>query len=291
VSKGLGATGIPYADYGWNVTRGCSKDGRAGCLNCWAARQCATRLKHLPQYAGLAVVDHAEDVYVDDRYVGTTDTTYDWTGEVRFDPDEMERPLHTTKPGFVFTVPRGDLFHKRVTDDQLDQAFSVMAATPHLTYIVVTKRPERMRGYMRGCERGADDVGAHFPWPNVWLVPTVWDQESLERVWRLLSETPAAVRGISYEPALGPLDLWRVRHWCEHCQTTHSSLSCFQQTPPRSKPWLDWVICGPETGPGKRPFDPQWAADVRAQCDAAGVAYYDKRETHAHWREWPGVTS
>jgi protein gp37 len=45
-----------------------------------------------------------------------------------------------------------------------------------------------------------------------------------------------------------------------------------------------------ETGPGKRPFDPQWAADFKEQCDAAGVCYYDKRETHAHWREWPGVT-
>lgn len=314
VVKSLGATGIPYADYGWNVTRGCSKDGRAGCLNCWAARQCATRLKHLPAYAGLAerrpqleqcdVCDGLGDV--NDREWGVTHTcgecgghgiieseylpeVYDWTGEVRFDAAELERPLHTKKPGIVFTVPRGDLFHEQVTDDEIAAAFGVMDHCPHLTFLVLTKRWHRMRQWFEmmaghyapgACAEsalrvlteiyGRENHGDAWPLPNVQLIVSVWDQASADAAIPDLLETPAAVRGVSVEPMLGDLDLspWLGPHM-----------------------GLTWVVCGPETGPGKRPFESQWAALLRNQCVAADVAYYDKRESHKGWREMPEVRS
>ncbi len=50
---------------------------------------------------------------------------------------------------------------------------------------------------------------------------------------------------------------------------------------------IDWVILGPETGPKKRPFNPQWAIDIKAQCGSAGVAYFDKRDDYADWRAFP----
>jgi protein gp37 len=96
--------------------------------------------------------------------------------------------------------------------------------------------------------------------PNLWLGVSVEHRRNRDRL-DVLRATPAAVRFVSYEPALGP----------------------FGEVPA----WLDWFICGPETGPGRRPFDPQWALDVKVQCDAAGVPYYDKRKTHTDWRETP----
>jgi protein gp37 len=91
--------------------------------------------------------------------------------------------------------------------------------------------------------------------PNVWCGVSVHDNDAACSLIPLLLEVPAAVRFLSVEPMLGPVDL---------------------------RPWLgriDWVICGPETGPGARPFDPAWAKAFYGQCREAGVPFFLKRRT------------
>jgi protein gp37 len=120
------------------------------------------------------------------------------------------------------------------------------------TFIILTKRPDRMRLGLEGR-------------PNpFWIGATTENQARFdERVPHLIA-TPAAVHYISAEPLLGPLDLsqnWR------------------RSSPPETK-WpsgLDWVIAGPENGPHRRPCDPEWIADIQRQCDAHAVPFFDKR--------------
>jgi len=329
-TKRLSKSGIPYADYGWNIVRGCSKDGRPGCLNCWAARQCATRLKHLPEYAGLAEkfvptticsACHGHGVEeVPDRPAGwwqecsackgmrslplTGDAGrpwYDWTGEVRFDPAELERPLHTRKPGVVFTVPRGDLFHEQVTDAQIASAFLIMDQTPHLTYYVLTKR------WRRAQEWCSEFISSERPVANFLPIFSVWDQPSADAAIPDLLATPAAVRGVSVEPMLSDIDLMQREtcdecgghgfRWVDGCGPSYVNSYPNAEGAPCHKvacetcggdfdfpgegevetfPDLDWLILGGETGPGARPMDPEWALSVYRQCKAAGTAFWFK---------------
>ena len=269
----LGKTGIPYADYGWPLVTGCSNAGPA-CDHCYAARYAATRGKHLPQYAGLA-----RKVATDLTSQGHIASRYQWTGDVRFHPELLDAPLHTKKPGRVFTVPTGDLFHEGVTWDQIDAVLAVMAATPHLRYVIVTKRPERMHVCFTDRERPQTLVD---PLPNVWLVPTVWDQESADRVIPILLDTPAAVRWVSIEPMLGAVDL---RQWLyeEAYDPEYGPLG-----PTGPGHWLDLVVLGGETGPGARPMRPEWALSVYRQCKAAGVPFWFKQWGREHPFHIPG---
>jgi protein gp37 len=247
-------TGIPYADEGWAIVTGCTKVS-PGCLNCYACRLAATRLKNRPAYKRLAE---------------KTAAGYDWTAPPRFHADQLDAPLHWRKPRRVFVSPMSDLFHEAFTADAPsyrtpDAVFSTMEQCPQHTFLVLTKRPGQMAEYVHSRDtQQARDLGV-WPLPNVHLGVTVCNQEEADRNIPILLDTPAAVRWISFEPLLGPVD---------------------------SRPYfgVDWVVLGPETGPRKRPFGPQWAADIREQCLAAGVPYFDKRESHRDWRELP-VTS
>ena len=276
----MSKTGIPYADEGWAIVTGCTKVS-PGCLNCYACRLAATRLKNRPAYKRLAE---------------KTAAGYDWTAPPRFHADQLDAPLHWRKPRRVFVSPMSDLFHEAFTDEQRDDVFAIMALASRQTFLLLTKRPGRMHRYLLDAQdrtnmarhaygrhiealwsrsqlltaygRSADEWESlewNWPLPNVHLGVTVCNQEEADRNIPILLDTPAAVRWISFEPLLGPVD---------------------------SRPYfgVDWVVLGPETGPGKRPFGPQWAADIREQCLAAGVPYFDKRESHRDWRELP-VTS
>lgn len=256
----LTKTSIPYATHSWGIVTGCTKVSPA-CDNCWAARLAATRLRKHPRYKGLATCC--------EWYPGVT---WEWTGEVRFHADLLDAPLHRRDPAVVFVAPFGDLFHEAVTNEQLDQAFSVMARTPRITYLIVTKRMERLQDYMLGCQRGADDIGGRFPWPNVWLIPSIWDQVSADRVIPLLLDTPAAVRGVSLEPMLGAVEF-------NHHQL--GACNCYDEGNPH--PSLDLVILGGESGAGARPMRPEWALSVYRQCKAAGVPFCFKQWSAAPW--------
>ncbi len=235
---------------------GCSKISPA-CDHCYAERM-AFRLAHNPK---------APIAY---RVVTDAGT---WNGQTALVESVLATPLRWRKPCRVFVGSMTDLFHPTVPDEWLDRVFAVMALTPHITYQVLTKRPERMRRYMEGCQRGASDIGGEFPWPNLWLGVTAENQARAEERIPVLLDTPAAVRFVSVEPMLGAVDL---REYIKGERWFTSDSPMYR--------WLDWVICGGESGPGARPMHPEWARGLRDQCQEAGVPFFFKQ-----WGEWGGL--
>lgn len=235
-------TRIQWADATWNPMTGCTRISEA-CDNCYALRMLG---RNLPNHSGPTPTFH---------------------------PDRLEQPLHWRKPRRIFVCSMSDLFHEAFTDEQRDEVFGTVAACPQHTFMVLTKRPEKMREYV-------SLVDSVWPLPNLWLGVTAENQARADERIPILLDTPAAVRFVSVEPMLGSIQLTKQMKHDEASWLTYAD----QPTRPRM---VDWVICGPETGPGKRPFDPQWAVDLRIQCNAAGVAYFDKRDEFADWREVP----
>jgi protein gp37 len=304
-------TKIEWTDATWNPITGCSVVS-PGCTNCYAMKLAGTRLKHHPSRAGLTRDSKAGPV---------------WTGEVRFNREWLDHPLRWRRPRMIFVCAHGDLFAEGVPDEWIDQVFAVMALSPQHTFQVLTKRPERMRTYLRDmgkalesdistfgerwgvpasivtgspCAAGAiEDVA--WPLPNVWLGVSVEDQKrAMERI-PLLLETPAAVRWISAEPLLGPLDLTvidvggdsfvdalNIRTWEEEIENWRDTEPDWEASfldwynlaeMPEGPilPRLDWVVVGGESGPGARPMQPEWAESLRDQCAAAGVPFLFKQ--------------
>jgi protein gp37 len=262
----MGKTNIEWAGHVWNPLAGCSVL-TPGCTNCYAMKL-AARLGRMnqPLYAGLT--KHTKGGAV-------------WTGEMRrASNDVLLAPLKRKKPTTYFVNSMSDLFHENVPDEWIDRIFAVMALSPQHIFQVLTKRAKRMRDYIArqsrpgptGDEAPAMDIRirmtAHhapagkwaqriaWPLPNVWLgVSTERQEEADERI-PLLLQTPAAVRFISAEPLLGPIDvhLWML-----------------------TSPALNWVIVGGESGHGYRPMNPDWARDLRDQCTSAGVPVFVKQ--------------
>lgn len=273
-------THIEWTDATWNVVNGCSVVS-PGCTNCYAMRLAGTRLKHHPSRAGLTIDTKAGPV---------------WNGDVRFNEKVLLDPLRWKRPRKIFVCAHGDLFHEKVPVQWLDQVFAVMAAASQHIFQVLTKRPERLREYayeamgcgehwLAHCER------SHAPmWPleNVWMGVSAEDQRRADERIPILLDTPAAVRWISAEPLLGPIDLseWFVcpnwsdeipmdmttglRECCAECDYT--GIAGFT-----GLPILDWVVAGGESGPGARPMHPDWARSLRDQCAAAGVPFLFKQ--------------
>jgi len=188
----------------------------------------------------------------------------------------------------VFVNSMSDLFHEALPDEAIDRVFAVMAWCRRHTYQVLTKRPERMRAYSAGmaalspkdrsrrlvasmyrghpaeyvvrADNTPDEHVGDLEWPLrcVWLGTSVEDQATADQRVPLLLQTPAAVRWVSYEPALGPVRF----HWgLVHDQGER----------------LHWIVIGGESGPGARPFDVAWARSTVAQCKAAGVPAFVKQ--------------
>lgn len=255
---------IEWTDATWNPIVGCKKVSE-GCRNCYAMGA-AARLERIgvPHYAGLTRLGRQG---------------VEWTGQIARAPEHiLTQPLRWRRPRTVFVNSMSDLFHEDVPDELIDQVFAVMALAPQHRFIVLTKRPERMRTYMitpgmrSRCNRlvwhiGCDNRGA--TWPNVILGTSVEDQATAEERVPALLDTPAAVRIMSAEPLLGPLDVW---NWIPApYQPSIDPLA----TP--GPPYLACVITGGETGPGARPAHLDWFRAIRDQCAAAGVAYFHKQ--------------
>ena len=175
-----------------------------------------------------------------------------------------------------------DLFHDSVPDDYIARVWAVMAMAPRHTFQVLTKRHARMRSLLNGeafreqvvwAATGlspyvtADDID--WPLPNVWLGVSTENQQWAEIRIPALLDTPAAVRWISAEPLLGPIDL--------HTDPIEPGTPFWGSR-------LDWVVTGGESGHGARPMHPHWARSLRDQCTTAGVPFYFKQ-----WGEWIGV--
>lgn len=265
-------TGIEWTDATWNPVTGCAKVSQ-GCKHCYAEREWPRMTRLVPAYAGRDFTD------------------------VRTHGDRLDQPLRWKKPRMIFVNSMSDLFHPDVPDEFIDQVFAVMAMAPRHTFQVLTKRPGRMRDYMRrspntkalrelapsvrGLPMHEDEVISPWPRPNIWLGVSVEDQAAADERIPLLLDTPAAVRWISAEPLLGPVDLNRIlvnRERGFHASALHEQHDdCYYQ----SNAQLDWVIVGGESGPKARPMQGDWARGLRDQCAAAGVPFLFKQ-----WGEW-----
>jgi protein gp37 len=165
--------------------------------------------------------------------------------EVTLQPQMLELPLRWKSPKRIFVNSMSDLFHKDVPLDYIQQAFSVMRMADWHQYQVLTKRAERL-----------EDLSHYLPWaPQIWMGVSIESAGYVERIGHL-RKSGACVKFLSLEPLLGPLRKLNLSG-------------------------IDWVIVGGESGPGARPMDPSWVADIRDQCLRAGVAFF--------FKQWGGV--
>jgi protein gp37 len=272
-----GASKIEWTERVWNPIRGCSRVS-PGCQHCYAERV-AHRFSGPGQpYEGLTHLVAGKP---------------QWTGEVRLVPEALGEPLHWRKPCRVFVNSMSDLFHEDVPDGFLCRVFKVMGQAERHTFQVLTKRADRMQRFLR------EQTNAHairtledpefcvrWPYPNVWCGVSVEDQQRAnERIPPLL-QTPAAVRFVSAEPLLGPVDLTAVRHQlgAQSFATVNVLVEKDSLNRGHDRPRLDWVIVGGESGPGARPMRLEWARSLVTQCREAGVAVFCKQiGTVAAW--------
>jgi protein gp37 len=268
----MAKTKIQWATDVWNPSVGCTKVS-SGCARCYAETM-AKRLKAMGR----------------PEYQDTIGENGRWNGTIQLIKERLDDPLRWKKPRRVFVNSMSDLFHDNVPYAFIDSVFGVMAAAHWHTFMLLTKRPERMWSYLSGVavDKQLDPTSTNQRWqrsdhwrniyavlPNVWLGVSVEDQATADERIPLLLQTPAAVRFVSYEPALGPVNF---SEWIlpDETHSSHGILTGDSQ--------LDWIIMVGESGPGARPMHPDWARSVRDQCQAAGVPFFFKQ-----WGEWTTV--
>lgn len=286
----MSKTKIAWTDETANWIVGCSKISE-GCRNCYAATAAnSPRLQQFPQYQ--KVVNGSGN----------------WNGNIEFVPKVLEDLLKGKRRRRVFAPSMSDPFHLGVRDEWLDQFFAVVALTPHITYQVLTKRPDRMLGYFDWCDRRHSETGKpisycrvdavedatakwhhcweieQWPLPNLHLGVTVENQAAANERIPLLLQTPAAKRFLSVEPMLEGIHL----NWLEINRNTFGEpeyiLDCLGQKYGHPGQWqaeapakIDQVIIGGESGKNARPFQIEWAESIIAQCREAGVKVFMKQ--------------
>jgi protein gp37 len=210
---------IEWTEMTWNPVTGCTKISQ-GCKHCYAERM-ARRLKAMGA----------------ERYRNGF--------RVTLHPDALEVPRRWKQPRVVFVNSMSDLFHEEVPLGYVARVFAIMHDCPQHKFQVLTKRSERLA-----------ELGPQLPWPkNVWMGVSVEDARVLHRIGHLQS-VPAAVRFLSLEPLLGPLDALPLEG-------------------------IHWVIVGGESGPRARPIRKEWVDSILSQCRTAGVPFF--------FKQWGGV--
>lgn len=301
-------TKIEWTEKTWNPIVGCSIVS-PGCTNCYAMKMAA----RLDSMAGDGLDDNGYGV----RGAGPLDHYHRltkrskagpvWSGKLALAPEHiLTVPLRRKKPTTYFVNSMGDLFHEDVPDEWIDRAFAVMAICDRHTFQILTKRSSRMKVYLSDPDmpkRVAAEAGSTMAdgdtwlsvlskqrWPlhNVWLGVSAERQiEADERIPDLLA-TPAAVRFVSAEPLLGPIDFTQgIYH-----DAVGISMRGYLKNRDESDdfhfhaPKLDWIIAGGESGPGARPMHPDWALSIRDQCAASGTPFFFKQ-----WGEYEPTVS
>lgn len=211
---------IEWTEQTWNPATGCTKVS-PGCKNCYAETM-AHRLQHM----------------------GTPG--YENGFKLTLMPERVEQPLQRKKPTVYFVNSMSDLFHEGIPFSYLDRVFEVIQASPHHTYQILTKRPERMAQYF--ASRSVPD--------NAWLGVTVEDRAyGVPRI-AVLRSIAAKTRFLSCEPLLEDLGIVDVSG-------------------------IHWVIAGGESGSGARPMREAWVVSLKNQCERGGVAFFFKQ-----WGAW-----
>ena len=206
---------IEWTEATWNPVTGCSQVS-PGCAHCYAKT-------------------FAE------RWRGVAGHPYEQGFDLRLWPERLDVPLRWRKPRTIFVNSMSDLFHEEIPFGFLQQVFATMKASHWHTFQILTKRHERLL-----------ELADVLEWPeNVWMGVSVENRRFVHRA-DALREVPAAVRFISAEPLLGPLDGLNLDG-------------------------IDWLIAGGESGPGHRRIDSAWVRDLRDQCAREDVAFFFKQ--------------
>ncbi len=242
---------IEWTDETWNPITGCEPVSE-GCENCYAHRM-AKRL------AG----------------------RFGYPKDEPFRPgvlhkDKLAAPQHWDKPRKVFVCSMGDLFHSAVSFWDIVKVFRAMRSAEQHIFQILTKRPARMLEFV---EWTRDKDLYCWPLSNVWVGVTAESQERAdERIPKLL-QIPAAVRFVSCEPLLGPVNIWKyvTKNLSNPSGPPGRALTDEEKAERWGKPSLDWIICGGESGPGARPTHPDWVRSLRDQCQAADVPFIFKQ--------------
>ncbi len=238
---------IEWTEKTWNPITGCSKVS-PGCANCYAEKM-ANRFKgnkKMPQYRDI------------------THQNGRWNGTINFVPNQLKKPLERKKPTMYFVGSMSDIGHPGVKQDWIDQILFTMSLCPQHTFQILTKRPENLIGRI-------DRI-----LPNVWIGTSVEDSNRLRRLDEL-RKIPAAVRFVSFEPLLGPIEYPDLEG-------------------------IDWAITGCESGPRRRTMNEAWVRRLKDDCIDNGVRFFYKQKMingkktsmpildGRIWDEMPGVT-
>lgn len=211
---------IEWTNATWNPATGCSKVS-PGCAHCYA-ETFAERFRN--------VVDHP----------------FEQGFDLRLWPNRIELPLRWSKPKMIFVNSMSDLFHESIPVEFIARVFDVMSAADHHVFQILTKRHDRLA-----------ELAPQLPWPtNVWMGVSIENRRFVHRADRL-REVPAAVRFISAEPLLGPLEGLDLAG-------------------------IHWLIAGGESGPGHRQMNPAWVRMLREMCTDEDVAFF--------FKQWGGRT-
>jgi len=298
-------TNIEWTDATWNPIRGCSRVSE-GCRYCYAENVAARviamdRGRQVPEGNG--------------AYDGLLAKGGQWNGAIKTVDSVLDQPLRWQKSRLIFVNSMSDLFHENVSEQAIDRIFVVMALAAQHTFQVLTKRPQRMKDYLcnfsweRAVEncRGADGVSdilrhsldalrgsfglrprrpseadrSSWPVKNVWLGVSVENQETANERIPLLLQSPAAVRWLSMEPLLGPVDLLATPAGDILCRCGGCTDMARENPSHAGLQRIDWVVVGGESGRDARPMNPNWVVALRDQCSANGVPFLFKQ-----WGEW-----
>lgn len=248
----MSKTGIPFCDEVCNPIVGCSHAGSPGCDNCWS--------------------NYLHDKRHKARKLGKlVSTQYDSPfSTIQFFPERLHDVVVMKKPKLIFMCSGSDLFHPDVYDGHIGRVFGTMAEAHQHQFIIITKRPERMESWSKAVmhyPKGNRSIKPVPGWPpNVIGMVTAENQETADERIPWLLKTPFVRRGVSVEPMLGPVDMkmWMPTEW-------------YHYIPRNPLPSLDWVICGSESGPRRRPCDPDWIRSLRDQCVDADIPFFLKQ--------------
>lgn len=253
-------TKIEWATHTFNGWRGCTKVS-PGCKNCYAEKLVTQRLKG--EWGPGAPRQLASEAM--------------WKQPLKWD---REAAKNGTRPR-VFCSSLADVLDNEVPTEWLADLLRLICRTPHLDWLLLTKRPETWTKRMEAVKE-IDGDSLAWTWlrgiapANVWIGTSVEDQERADERIPALLDIPAKVRFLSCEPLLGPVEITGNYALTGQARRVDKSL-----TPAGTRARIHWVIVGGESGPNARPMHPDWARDLRDQCAAAGVPFLFKQ-----WGEW-----
>jgi protein gp37 len=210
-----GPSSIEWTESTWNPVTGCTKVS-PGCAHCYA------------------------ETFAE-RFRGVPGHPYERGFELQLRPERLQIPLRWRRPRLVFVNSMSDLFHEDIPDDFVQMVFNTMRTASNHTFQILTKRHERLQ-----------ELAQRIEWPpNVWMGVSIENRRFVHRA-DALRRVPAAIRFVSAEPLLGPLNGLDLRG-------------------------IHWLIAGGESGARHRPMQAEWVRDLRDKCISEGVAFFFKQ--------------